>query len=595
MSDSNTGTLGSLLPEQTNSDLTALELFGEDLTKPVGSRNRKINAAGLLAYFLASIAPGGSGGTPNCQYATGIAVPAGGFVDTVMYAPVGSSNDVVLLGLQLGQSSLATQPFYFEVWAGSPTGTGVRVYASEGVGAPVSIVTASAYLQSSLYIPKAQGSTKLYLRVYNTGFDALTYAFQCWCLEFAGNGIVLPQYEDPAPYLGPLLSTVHVGPGEQFTEPRYGMQALADGGTMYVDAGHYYLPFGIAAPAAGASLPANFGTTSANAPNRFVEGVSIIGVGAYQTIFDGRGGLGQGFRMTFGKAYLYTQAPALVQGIQFISCGGDVLAQVSTEAALYPESFPTAGTLTVQSCAFDNNANGIQSTEANPASGSAGANTGVNVTIEINDCDFGLEAPNGVTTDGESHDFYLNCAAVVVNGCNFYGSNANCCKSRSPSLTINNSWIRRNGDRCIDYPNGGSLTVTGTTLLAAESATTNFFEYGAEIGITGWANTISNPQFNNCTVINTRYAELIWMNEAAPVAFDFNSCEQQYYTYLTSSAGAPFLVFNRDGGDLDNDASVCTGLTSGVAGTVLTSLPVPGSVAAPGYTPSTFSAWNGTV
>ena len=262
------------------------------------------------------------------------------------------------------------------------------------------------------------------------------------------------------------------------------------------------------------------------------------------------------------------------------------------ESGIYAESFPTSGTVTVTSCAFDNNEDGLFSPEANPASGTS---NGANVNVVLNQSDFGLEAPNGASADGLSHDFYLNCASVVVNGCNFYGSIGNCVKSRSPSLTVNGGWIRHDQGRCIDYPNGGTLAVNGTTLLGAVGCVTNFIEYAAEAAGDGWSNPISNPQLANCTVINTRYGELVWMAQAAPAAFEFTNPIQQYYVYPGASGGAPFLVFNRDGGDLDNDDSVCTGLTSGVAGTTITSLSVPGSVAAPGYTPSSFTAWNGTV
>lgn len=188
------------------------------------------------------------------------------------------------------------------------------------------------------------------------------------------------------------LLSVTVGPGQQFTEPAYAISSLAPGFTMTVLAGTYYVPF---------DVPQNMGP------------FTIRGAGAGKTKFDGRGGIGGGHRLSWGKGFVHTRSPGTISGIEFTNCGGmDRVAD--GEAGVYAESFAKPGTLFINRCQFTRNENGIF-----VPSGASTTSTGYGISISVTKSDF---FQNGQSKDGLSHDIYVSGASYSEAYCNHYGN-----------------------------------------------------------------------------------------------------------------------------------------------------------------------------
>ena len=586
--------------------VTDLYFAGVDLSNPEAPADRRTSVPQMLAAYMAAndYAKTGAGGTFTASK-LGITVPAGGFVDSLLYTPNAVANDIAMVALQFGQAGIIPQAFGFQLYAGAPTsGNPVLLYDSV-VATGTSIKTAKATMQSTLYLPAALGTNALYIRAINLGSGSLTYGFQGVFLEFPGSGIVLPAYVTPPPYLGPLLSTVHVGANEQFAEPQYAMQALADGGTMFVDDGHYYLPFGLLNTAsADAPTRPNYGSTTANPGNRFTGGVSIIGNSTYGTVFDGLGGIGNGFRLTQGKGFVYTQVSLTLKNVQIISAGGADKTG-DGEAGFYAEDFMAAGTATLQNVAFDNNENGIVIPDVDGVSSTTGLlvpgsnnGPGCNVSLALTCCDFGLQAGNGVTPDGLSHNFYCEGKSNSVSSCHLFSAAVgNTIKNRGPLITVSGGYAEAGAGRLLDMPEGGSCTMTGVAMMVIPGANQSFLGYIDEQR--GSRHGEYNPQFTGCTLTGTRAGpsgSALWYGAADQAGqFVFSNCAQFWYPL---GGGTPTFLpqYEQSQGELDTGAASGLFLTPAQGGTVLTARPTrPGSIAQPGYVPAALTAWNGTV
>lgn len=495
--------------------------------------------------------------TPILTTDLNISLNVGQTVALDLFVP-GGTDDILLSSLEVVQPSIANGKYDLTIYSQDHTLAGTKFWDLLSDGG----VQGSAYryyLPGGITLPHSFDNTSnWHVVLTNNDTFLLTLSIQAVGVHLATAAPFLPGYTTPPVYSGPLFNDVFVGPtrtantGDQYTEPRYAMAAIADGGTMHVDAGTYFLPFGIASVAATSlATNVNFGPNPSvpGMAARFTTGITIIGAGSYATaptIFNGRGGVGNGNRLTLGKGFLYTRVPGLVQGIQFVNCGGADLVG-DGEAGIYVEQFTTPGTYTVTKCAFDGNENGLFSPQGS---------VGVGITVTLNDCDFGFVTSNGQSKDGLSHDFYLSPGVHVnVNTCNFYGGlYGNDMKSRCPAMTVSGGYSRANAGRCIDYPNGGSLTVSNHILDQNVAANVNFLEYGSE----GVTNPQSNPAFTSCTLRISRFATTIWMEPAAPAEFVFTTCTLNWYQ---GNSTAPTLVPTRDNSTLDTTAQTGLNIT----------------------------------
>lgn len=277
---------------------------------------------------------------------------------------------------------------------------------------------------------------------------------------------------------------------------------VQDGGTIQIDAGDQYEPCDI--------------------PPVFASPITIQGTksgSTLATIMDGRGGFGSGaaFRLSFGKGFIHTRTPCTIKNIAFKNCGG-ADNDGDGEAAIYVEAFWLTGTATVQNCSFDNNENGLFAPQ------------NANISVVLTGCDFGFDKPNGASNDGFSHDFYLNCQNVTVTNCFFYGSIANCLKSRSPNLTINNCYISHLGDRALDYPEGGTLAISNTIITSqnrgALDVVANYIGYGNELSVVPTINTSSNVTILDSWITTNRFDDEWWIAPAITVTLQ--DCMLQY-------------------------------------------------------------------
>lgn len=576
----------------TVSDTSDLWLPAYNLTRTLGDQNVKISADAMAAAFRA-------GNTQNfypVAQATpdGITVAPNGTTDYQLWTSQGSTTDVLVLSLQVKGNTIAAPVYNLEIFAGSPSAaTPVRVYNSASV--------LNDYIGNDglndfaladlLYVPyAAAGTNELWVRISNQQNISMTVFAQIVAMEFPGTGILLPGYVAPPPYTGPLLSTVHVGANEQFAEPQYAMKALADGGTMYIDGGIYYLPFGITSNSTYANSD-NYGPNN-NSPYkaaRFFEGVTIIGNGTYgtnPTVFNGRGGYGTNpshpFRLTSGLGFCVTDAPLNISDIQFFYCGGDD--QISDgEAGLYIRGAPIIDgvaqdmTVHVQRCAFDKNENGIfsqawySSTTESPANATGVGNT---VTLTVEDCDFGYAFPNGGSGDAHAQDIYSECRTINVTNCNFYGdltplpwrqtlevtgpyqaagtdtSSGNELKSRGIFHNYSNCWFRSQSGKQIDFPGGGVARIDNCIFSTLPGTNALTIAYNTEF--TTPNNTMADVVFSNCTFYATRN-NMVWWNPTT----NFDMTDNNVIKWV--SAGAT-IVANRNNSGYIGDPTVVPGI-----------------------------------
>lgn len=275
---------------------------------------------------------------------------------------------------------------------------------------------------------------------------------------------------------------------------------IKDGGTIQLTAENHYAPCNI--PQCFSHL-----TIKGTRTTPFQIG----------TVCSGRGGVGAGFRLSFGKGFIHTQSACTIQDIHFIECGGADLVG-DGEAAVYAETFIQEGTLLVQNCMFDYNENGVFTPHVYNSGTAAADPTSIDggyfIHVVIDHCDFGRISPNGGSLDGESHDFYLSSLSVNIKNSFFYGSIGNDLKCRSGFLTVQNSFVAHWQDRCIDYPNGGALVIQDSiftnTYRDNVGTISNYIGFANE----GALNTSVNPQFTNTWFTTGRYQDTWWMDDS---------------------------------------------------------------------------------
>jgi hypothetical protein len=557
-----TGTKISALPTLVYTP--QLLLPAVDLTKVVGLRNGVLTTDALFTAFKAA---SGQGFEPVVTTPEGgVSVPANGTVDTLMFQPTSTLTDVLVYNLKILGVTIAAPVYNFQIWAGVPSGANPTLLYDYNVSTNT-LVGADGndtlVVASTIYAPAAAGSNLIYLRIINTQIIPMTVNVQMVAMEFMGDGALLTGYVTPPVYSGPLMNTVLVGPNEQFIEPRFGLAACADGATMRIDSGIYYLPIGIAN---GHTTP-NY-AVNPNFPRTWEAGLTMTGQGTYNaapTILNGRGGAGiisgHPFTLTSGKGMIYTEMPLNASGILFQACGGaDNFSD--GEAGIYAQQHdganPVPTQINVTSCAFDNNEDGLFI----PEYGSQG-NFGADINITLQSCDFGYALPNGAGGDGLSSDNYLNCVDVIILGSNYYGdlsplpqkptlpngnvsTSGNCIKARSLNLTVTGCWVRNQSGKLIDRPDGGSEIVTNCVFSSLGGATELMFGYNTE-GLSPIPQ--SNPTFVGCTLYISRNDSIGWVNNAPDIMFDWSDTSNVFK--FTNSAA--YFIFNRDNSQLDND------------------------------------------
>lgn len=476
--------------------------------------------------------------------------------------------DIAVLSVAIYVTTNIGQNFSVSIYDGDPTAGGNLISISPTTTNPVFNFPYSVYINRLVARP-------VFVQINNEASSGFTCSVFIKCAEYVNNAPTPPVIAGPEIYSGPLLSRVDVGPstsmttsgqttsgnvllfssttgvvngmavtgtniqagttvtsfvantsvtlsqsvsgtvasgatiiiGWPFDVPAYGVQAIADGGTMYIHAGTYF---------------------TFNVPSRGTLGYTITGDGPSQTIIDGRGGIGGGFRLSFGKGAMHTEANGTISNIGFINGGG--LDRVGDgEAGLYAELFPSLGTLFVTNCWFNNNENGIF-----VAAGSPGAN----VNLVIDNCQFGNLSPNGQSQDGLSHDFYCNGNSVTVqNNTLMYGNPyGNTAKSRAITSTFNNSNLIAWSGRAIDCPSGGHLSVSNCTFSSNPGANTNLISYGEE----NIASGAFNSTLTNCTLNISRYQSTVW-NGASGTTMAFSGTTVNYSQNLGFLAGSLVL------------------------------------------------------
>lgn len=168
----------------------------------------------------------------------------------------------------------------------------------------------------------------------------------------------------------------------------------------------------------------------------------VEGAGMRKTVLHGKGGVGSGNRLAWGKGFVHTKGPASFADVGFEDCGRHD-GKSDGETSVYAEDFAEDGTLSFLRCAFDWNENGVFT--PNPPQGAR-------INVHIESSVFGRKGPNGAD-DGLSHDIYVAGKSLYVGKSVFVGNaKGNTIKSRSASILVEDSYIGRTNGRWIDAP-----------------------------------------------------------------------------------------------------------------------------------------------
>lgn len=251
-------------------------------------------------------------------------------------------------------------------------------------------------------------------------------------------------------------TSYEVGPARNYTSPNalYLANVIADGDTIFIDAGEYH----------GNATLANW-----NRNNLLIRGTGgyahLIADGAY---FQGKG------------IWIISGNNVTVENIEF---SGATVPDMNG-AGIRFENLD----LTVSHCYFHDNEEGI-----------LGGNPGAGVIL-IEYCEF---AHNGFG-DGYSHNLYIGHSAKLIFQYNYthhavVGHNL---KSRANENYILFNRIMDeetgNSSRLIDLPNGGFCLIMGNLLMQGENAeNNNMLGYGQE--------GLNNPGPNTCYIINNTF------------------------------------------------------------------------------------------
>lgn len=227
---------------------------------------------------------------------------------------------------------------------------------------------------------------------------------------------------------------------------------------------------------------------------------TLRGAGMRVTLFDGQGGVDKGHRLAWGKGFFHVSTgPATIKDVGFIDTLRDPGGTSDGEDSVYGEGW--TGLLTFERVALDGQENGVFAP--------IGA-TGMGVLID--QCVFGRNRANG-NNDGRSHDIYVCGASLTVTSSVFCGtSRGNTIKSRSPKVSVSNSYVGRTNGRWIDLPGNTAFTSQGNTYVtevgAGSGNAIGVFDEGdmTNPGPSSWVSTGDAFYFS-------RAQEVIWNND----------------------------------------------------------------------------------
>lgn len=243
-----------------------------------------------------------------------------------------------------------------------------------------------------------------------------------------------PDYSKPA--------DISVGSSREIKEPADAIGTLPAGGIIEVDDGVYLKPFHC--ENAGMTIRSKSGNP-------------------YKCYFNGQGGYGGGHRLAWGKGMLHSSKSITVIGMGFRNCGSPQSGTMySNEGGIWigDTDGTTPGTVLIQRCAFDNNANGVF------------AAYDKNIKIIESECLFGYIASNGHNAasvgagGGPAHDNYIGIGELEVTQSMFWG----CCgghnvKSRGAKTNVHdNPLMTQDGGRVFELPDGGEGTFKNNTV-----------------------------------------------------------------------------------------------------------------------------------
>lgn len=506
-----------------------------------------------------------------------------------IYTPTDPSHNALINSIQIKQATLGGGQFSYELYAGDPTVNGRLIFDSAATIGISSEHTHTCPLPLTMFANN--GPNTIYMKLSQAGSSKMLVNIRTIVTEFSGLIQDLPGYTPPPPYLGPLLSEVYVGPNGDFEEPKYGLEALADGGTMYVEEGMYFLPFGVGRH--DAPLDGVRNTAQPNA-GKFTH-ITIKGEGAYKSILNGRGGYGPGpthpYRLYFGKGMAYSQVPVTYEDLGFIGGGGLDLYS-DGEAGLYAEWFENYAEVLVRRCSFDQNENGVfvpTGYTIDPG-GPIPSGPGQYVDIRFEQCDFGLRRTNGMDGDGQAHHIYISGRNCTIVDCHAYGNRAdetytgvdagNCYKGRCLNMVIEGGMIQSGSGRWVDRPWGGQTHIDAALLLQRPGANSNILAYGNEADPTqpppaGAYDTL----VENCDIYISRFESNIWNNtNSTSINFVSNTIT---FCQHNPAETAPTIVTTGGG--------AVTGITDKnnppAPGPYPVAPTAPGSIAQPGYVP----------
>ncbi len=266
------------------------------------------------------------------------------------------------------------------------------------------------------------------------------------------------------------------------------------------------------------------------------DNVSIIGQGMRKTILDGRGGVGAGYRLPWGKGIIHIAGAKnlLIRGIGFAN-GGGADQKHDGEAGFYNEY----GSAVIEDCAFDGCENGgyAQPREFNGRMPS---------WTTYRRCVFGRAAANGM--ESGAHDVYLGGEGADFEDCIFVGnSRANTVKLRGNALNLRGNWIGRASGRIIDLPGGTVLRSTGNTYVTLPGApSNNCFGLNDEGDPGDNTDGDGDAIFDGDTFIfGGRWKEVFWINHPNAKVL-FKNIKVFWYGDVP-----PAVVFSRDVGGTD--------------------------------------------
>jgi hypothetical protein len=264
------------------------------------------------------------------------------------------------------------------------------------------------------------------------------------------------------------MATLIVGSGQQYATVTAAIAAAKNGDTVEVLAGNYVNDF----------------------PATITQSLTLTGIG--------------------GVAHLSATVPVpngkaiLVIGNDVTSTNTVTLNNIELSGATCPSNNGAGiryqgGTLTLNDCFIHDNQEGIL--------GGTDSTVGM---ISMNNTEF---ARNGFG-DGFTHNIYVQAASLTCNAVYSHDSDVgHLLKSRCGKTVVQNSRFQDqagNGSYCLDFPNGGIVSVTGTVIEKGVNATnhTCMIAYGEEGSILASSSlTIDQNTFiNDCPQLQ----EAVW-------------------------------------------------------------------------------------